>query len=250
MKLLTPIRKVSFIVTTLLFVMNLYGCSSVEIVTMEDKYDNAIQHMDKEEYSLAVPLFKELIEENPGTRFATYSYLKLADAYLLSEEEQNYTEAETNYRIFLNYSSYSHLVPYVLSRLIELNYKRNTSTFFGESYAFSRDPEHFRKIITEYQRFFFLYPNSLYLEDSKEYLDKSIDALAEHETLIGHWYFDQSLYTAAISRFQHILYNFPYFSKREAVVKMLIKSYRKNQQPELADELEQIYNLSLTFQGS
>ncbi len=224
-------------------VILIVGCSSVEPVLMEDKYDAAIKHMDEEDYSLAIPLLKELIDENPGTRFAAYAYLKIADAYLLSGENRNFTVAETNYRIFLNYSSYSHLVPYVLSRLIELNYKRNTSMIFGESYAFARDPEHFKKIINEYQRFYLLYPNSLYLKDASEYLDKSIDALAEHETQIGQWYYDQSLYTAAISRFRFILNNYPNFKKNEKVVEMLIDSYKKNQQPELANELQQIYNL-------
>jgi len=231
-------------------VMLIIGCSSTEPVLMEDKYDIAIKHMDKEDYSLAIPLFKELIEENPGTRFAAYAYLKIADAYLLSGESRNFTEAETNYRIFLNYSSYSHLVPYVLSRLIELNYKRNTSLIFGESYAFTRDPEHFKKIINEYQRFYFLYPDSLYLKDAGEFLDKSIDALAEHESKIGQWYYDQSLYTAAISRFRYILNNYPNFGKREMVVVMLIESYRKNQQPELANELQRIFDLSEAASGS
>lgn len=232
---------VSFI--SLFFLFN-QGCSSLEPVTIEDKYDTAIQYMDTGNYSLAIPLFKGLIDESPGTRLAAYSYLKLADAYLLSGENKNFTEAETNYRIFLNYDSYSHLVPYVLSRLIELNYKRNTNSFFGESYAFSRDPEHFRKIITEFQRFYFLYPGSLYLEDARIYFGKSVDALAEHEMIIGKWYFKQSLYTAAISRFRHILYNYPNFSKSEEVVKMLVNSYRSNQQPEQADELQNIYQLS------
>lgn len=235
---------------SLLITVSITNCSSKEPVTMEDKYDAAILHMDNEDYSLAIPLFKKLIDENPGTRFAAYSYLKLADAYLLSGETNNYTEAETNYRIFLNYSSYSHLVPYVLSRLIELNYKRNTSAFFGESYAYSRDPEHFKKIISEFQRFYFLYPDSLYLEDARQYLDKSIDALAEHEALIGRWYFDQSLYMAAISRFRHILYHYPHFPKRDMIIEMLISAYRKNQQPEMADELQRVFSLSQPSSGS
>ncbi|MBT3225788.1 MAG: outer membrane protein assembly factor BamD [Deltaproteobacteria bacterium] len=231
-------------------VMLIIGCSSAEPVLMEDKYDSAIKHMDKEDYSLAIPLFKELIEENPGTRFAAYAYLKVADAYLLSGESRNFTEAETNYRIFLNYNSYSHLVPYVLSRLIELNYKRNTSLIFGDSYAFTRDSEHFKKIINEYQRFYFLYPDSLYLKDAGEYLGKSVDALAEHESRIGQWYYHQSLFTAAISRFRYILNNYPNYLKRETVVEMLIDAYRKNQQPELANELQSIFNLSKTASGT
>ena len=220
------------------------SCSSKIPETKEEKYDAAIEYMDRGSYSLALPLFQEVIDENPGTRFAAYSYLKLGDANLLSGES-NFDEAETNYRIFLNYSSHSHLVPYVLSRLIEVNYKRNVSSWFGNEYAYSRDPHHFKKIITEYQRFYFLFPDSLYLEEAKEFLDKSIEALAEHEFIIGNWYFDNSLYTPAIARYIYILSNYSNFERKNKVVEKLIIAYRRNQQPIEADELERAYHMSM-----
>ncbi len=217
-------------------------CSDQEAETMEQKYDNAIQFMDKGTGEQAIPLFQAVIDENPGTRYAAYSYLKLGDAYM-QKGAGSYDDAETNYRVFLSYSSHSHLVPYVLSRLIELNYKKNISQLFGPEYAYSRDPDHFKKIITEYQRFYFLYPESLYLKDSEEYLVNSIEALAEHELLIGDWYFDHSLYTPAIARYSYVLRHYPNFFKWETVVQQLIVSYQKNQQPELAEEMERVYRL-------
>jgi outer membrane protein assembly factor BamD len=219
------------------------ACSAVEPETVERQYDLAIQHMDKEEYAQAIPIFQKIIDQNPGTRYAAYAYLKTADAQLAGDQVKSFDEAEANYRIFLEYSSFSHLVPYVLNRLIELNYKRNTSSLFGESYTYSRDPEHFKKIITEYQRFFFLYPESLYLQEARHYLTKSIEALAEHELLIANWYYDHSLYPAAISRYRYILYHYPNFAKNDTVVQKLITTYRRNQQPEPARELERIVSL-------
>ena len=220
------------------------GCSNKIPETKEEKYDAAIEYMDRGSYSLAIPLFQEVIDENPGTRYAAYSYLKLGDANLLSGDSE-FDAAETNYRIFLNYSSHSHLVPYVLSRLIEVNYKRNVSTIFGNDYAYSRDSNHFKKIITEYQRFYFLFPDSLYLEEAKEYLNKSIEALAEHEFIIGNWYFDNSLYTPAIARYIYILNRYPNFERKYKVVEKLIIAYRHNQQPTSADELERVYQLTM-----
>jgi outer membrane protein assembly factor BamD len=218
------------------------GCSSSnEIQTMEEKYDAAIQYMDKGSFGQATPLFQSIIDQNPGTRYAAYSYLKLADAHILAEDSGKYDEAETNYRIFLNFNSYSHLVPYVLSKLMELNYKRNTSFFFGREYAFSRDPDHFKKIINEYQRFYFLYPNSLYLKDAETYLKDSIEALAEHELIVGDWYFDHSLFEQAIFRYRYIMREYPNFGGWQRVIEKLIVAYRNNQQPHLADEFQRVY---------
>lgn len=220
------------------------ACSTIEPTTVEQKYDLAIQHIDKGNYPLAEPILKEITQENPGTRYATFSFLKLGDA-LMETGESKYSESETNYRIFLEYSPNSHLVPYVLSKLIELNFKRNSSLLFGSDYSYARDPEHFKKIIMEYQRFYLLYPDSLYLENAKEYLDKSIEALANHEFFIGNWYFKHNLYTAAISRYRYVLKNYPYSSLRMEVLEKLIKSYKKNQQPNLAKELERIQSNKL-----
>ncbi len=231
------------LMVTMVALFSFTSCSSgtnTELMSMEEKYDTAIQFMDKGTYGSATPLFQTIIEQNPGTRYAAYSYLKLADAHMLADDGK-YDEAETNYRIFLNFNSYSHLVPYVLSRLIELNYKRNTSFFFGREYAFSRDPEHFKKIISEYQRFFFLYPDSLYLKDAENFLNDSIEALAEHELIIGNWYFDHSLYEQAIFRYRYIMRQFPNFEGWERVVEKLIVAYRFNQQPHLADEFQRVY---------
>jgi len=211
---------------------------------MEEKYDAGIQYMDKGNFSMATPLFQSIIDQNPGTRYAAYSYLKLGDAHILADDGK-FDEAEANYRIFLNYSSYSHLVPYVLSRLIELNYKRNVSFLFGKEWAYSRDPEHFKKIINEYQRFFFLYPQSLYLKDAEVYLNESYEALAEHELIIGDWYFDHSLYSQAIYRFEYIMQQYPNFNGWKKVVERLIEAYRFNQQQSLAEELQRVYEIRL-----
>jgi outer membrane protein assembly factor BamD len=234
-----------YLLISIIIVILLHGCSAdVETLSMEAKYDAAIQQMDKGNYSAATPLFQSIIDQNPGTRYAVYSYLKLADAHILSEDGK-FDEAETNYRIFLNYNSYSHLVPYVISRLIELNYKRNTSFFFGKEYTYSRDPEHFKKIIVEYQRFFFLYPDSLYLDDAEVFLRESMEALAEHEFIIGDWYFDHSLYEQAIQRYRYIMENYPNFKGWKKVVEKLIASYEKNQQPHLAHEFQRVYESKL-----
>ena len=213
-----------------------FGCSKIEPKIVEQKYDLAVQHMDNGNHSLAIPLLDQIIQESPGTRYAIYAYLKKGDA--LMENAGKSDEAETNYRIFLHYSPHSHLIPYVISRLIELNHRKKTSLLFGRNYYYARSPDRFEKIIAEYQRFFLLYPHSLYLQDSKKYLDLSVEALAKYEMIIGDWYFEHSLYTAAIARYSYILNNYPNFKNRSRVVRKLIDTYKLNQQSTLAEEME------------
>ena len=232
----------SILAAYLLLLLGLSSCSTIEPKTVEAKYDKAMVFIEKGEYNMAPPILQEILKESPGTRYATYSFLKLGDCYLeIGDTKENFDQAELHYRIFLRKSPNSHLVPYVLSRLIELNYKRNISKLWGDEYAYSRDPGHFKSIIHDYQTFYLLYPSILYREGSQEYRNKALEALAEHEFIIGAWYYKHKLFPSSIARYSHILKIYPNFSDRNKVVLELIKAYRKNQQPGLAAELELAY---------
>ena len=49
-------------------------------------------------YSDAIEKFNKLVEQNPGTLLASFSYLKLAE---INEKQEKWEEAESNYRLFL-----------------------------------------------------------------------------------------------------------------------------------------------------
>lgn len=219
------------------------SCSqSTDNSAVEILYDTAIINHEKGFYTQAADDFQKVIDENPGTRYATFAYLKKADA-LFASGSTKYDEAETNYRLFLAYNPNHHLVPYVLERLINLNFKRNEHWFFGYYHDHDRDPEPYHKIITEYQRFSLLHPESLYLQASRETLDMAVEAIANHEFTIGNWYYEHSLYPSAIARYTYLLREFPGFTKTGEVISKLIETYKINQQPRLAEELERTYRL-------
>lgn len=216
----------------------LVGCSQVDPKTLEGKYNKALMHMEKGEYSLAQPLLQSVTREAPGTRYANYSYLHLGDTFLeTASDSTRFAQAEVNYQVFLRQNPTSHLVPYVMSRLIELHFRKNDSSFFGKDYAYSRDPGHFKAIIREYQRFYMLYPQSTYLDQARKYRDQAVEALAEHELLIGDWYYEQGHYPSAIARYRYTLDNYPNFARKLVVMQRLVEAYEMNQQPDLAKEI-------------
>ena len=58
--------------------------------------------------------------------------------------------------------------------------------------------------------------------------------------LVGEWYFGQDAYGSAISRYRHLLRNYPEFPRTATVAQRLIEAYHRNQQPTAAAELEQV----------
>ncbi|MGK5095353.1 outer membrane protein assembly factor BamD [Deltaproteobacteria bacterium TL4] len=181
--------------------------------------------------------FKKLTEEHPGTRLATLAYLKMGD---INYQRAKWEDAETNYRLFLTINPNSHLTPYVLNRLIALNYKRNVTGLFFKERSFDRDMDPNNKIIEEYQRFYLMYSQNAYIEEVREYLLKARSDLAEHEYLVGNFYLKQRAYDSAIHRYLYLLRQYPEYPKRLEVGKSLIEAYYSNQQSHLAKEMEKV----------
>lgn len=214
----------------------LQGCSppvEIEVTTVE-LYHRALMAYEDNSLNEAQTDFEKVIEQNPGTRLATLSYLKLGDLHFNISE---WDEAEINYRSFLNQSPNSHLTPYVLSQLISLNYQRNLQGLIFESRESDRNMEPNRKIIQEYQRFFFLYPQNAYLSDVRTFLSRAKNDLADHEFMVGNFYFGQKAFQSAILRYLHLLKNYPEYPRTKEVGLRLIEAYEANQQPDLADEM-------------
>ena len=233
------LRKYSLIFPLLLLLGSLLqSCGTgvdAELTTVE-LYHKALMAYEDDSLKEAQTGFEKVIEQSPETRLATVSYLKLGELHFKTSA---WDEAEINYRAFLDLSPNSHLTPYVLSQLISLNYKRNFQGLIFKSRESDRNMEPNRKIIRDYQRFFFLYPNNAYLSDVKTFLTRARRDLADHEFIVGDFYFEQKAFHSAISRYLHLLKTYPEYPRNKEVALRLIDAYQANQQPRLADEMRE-----------
>ena len=200
-------------------------------------YQKAMIAFEDEFYLEALKNYEILIEEYSGTRLATISHLKMGDLYFL---QNKWEESESSYRLFLMLNPRSHLTPYTLNRLIVLNYERNIYGLFAKSRDYDRNMEPNRTLIREYQRFYLLFPQSHYLEDVKKYQSRALSDLAEHELQVVNYYFDKEAYHSAIGRYLYLLKHYPSFPRTAQVAERLIETYRLNQQPEFAEEMQKV----------
>jgi outer membrane protein assembly factor BamD len=203
-------------------------------------YYEAATLEDQELYAEAITRLQSLVTENPGTQLGTFAYLKLGDLY---SKQENWTEADTHYRIFLSLNSNSRLTPYVLYRLMEVNHRKGLTGLFLPSREVDRDMHPNRRIIVEFKRFFLLYPNSPYLEDVRPYYRAARELLARYELMVGDFYLSRESYYSAIGRYLYLLRNYPEYPDTRKVMRKLIRAYRANQQPELAEEMERIFRM-------
>lgn len=220
----------------------LFGCNQTSYLLPEKPsaaqlYHHAIHLLEKKEFQTAITNFSKVMNQYPGTKYASLAVLKQADA--LAEQGSTNSSAESiiYYEFFIQANPNSHFIPYALAQRIKLNYTRNDVFYLANS----TDAQPYQQIINDYQRFILLYPKNAYLQDSKPFLSLSAEKLASLEQKIADWYYKQQLYPSAISRYTYALKTFPNYSQQKQLLDKLILAYQKNQQPEKVKEIQNIY---------
>ena len=142
-------RSLSFIPWILLLLV-LQGCGE-EVKKMRvpavELYQEAFVAFEDEYYQEAEKKFQDLVDEHPNTQLATLAYLKMGD---LNFKRSKWEDAEVNYRMFLTLNPQSHLTPYVLNRIIALNFEKNYYGIFFPSRNFDRNMDPNRTILKEF----------------------------------------------------------------------------------------------------
>jgi outer membrane protein assembly factor BamD len=187
----------------------------------------------------AADKFDKMVQQNRGTRLAGNGYLRLAEIY---SRQKDWIKAETHYRLFLGANPNSHLNAYVIYRLLKVNDQKSyTGVFFPEREV-DRDMEPNRQIMLEYKRFYLLHPNSIYLEEAVPIYRDAQNTLAQHEIIVADFYFRRKLFHAAATRYLYVLRAYTGHVDAKYALAQLIESYRLDQQPDLADEMQRIYD--------
>jgi len=200
-------------------------------------YQKALVSSENKFFQESLQSYEKLVNEYPGTRLGILSHLMMGDLYY---KQNKWLESENSYRDYLLHNPRSNLTPYVLNKLIALNYERNHYGLFIKSRDYDRNMEPNRTIIREYQRFYLLFPHSPYLSEVKTYYKRAMSDLAEHELHVANFYFDIGAFHSAINRYLYLLKNYPNFTRRDQIAKKLIKAYISNQQPERAAKMQEI----------
>jgi len=230
-----------WLIIIIFFLLLLQSCAKTKNLEMRlpamELYQEALISSENKFYQEALKSYEILVNEYSGTRLGTLSYLMMGDLYY---KQNKWLESENSYRSFLLHNPRTNLTPYVLNRLIALNYEMNQYGLFFKSRDYDRNMEPNRKIIKEYQRFYLLFPQSPYLTEVKKYYKSAMSDLAEHEFHVANFYFDIGAYHSAINRYLYLLKYYPNYTGTNHVAERLIEAYRSNQQKDRAEKMQEI----------
>ena len=179
------------------------GCSAKRKTkgarTGPDKlYAKALDRFNRGKYQSAMDLFKDFKNYYPESPEALLAEIKIADCHFFLVE---YEEALPIYEEFRKLHPYHEDIPYVLFQIGQ--------TYFAEMTTSDRDQTPARKALLNFRYLVENYPPSIFTEKAKEKIPICRDSLAEHEFLVGQFYYKKRNYQGATGRFEEILLTYP-----------------------------------------
>ena len=175
------------------------GCASVpyDKMSAQEIFALGTQKMEKRKFDAAKEAFEKVKELYPFSTQVALAEVRLADCHYLKRE---WEEAVTAYNEFLLRHPTHQEVPHALYFL--------GMSYFSRMLSIDRDQTFALEAEKQLQRVVVQYPSSEYYADAKKKLDETRKKLAKRERYVGHFYYINREYYAALCRYNAVLDNY------------------------------------------
>ena len=160
--------------------------------------EKGMQLFRKERYNPAIEVFTQLRDLHPYSRLAVLAHLKIADAHYQLE---HYTQA------LYEYGEFEKLHP--SHPEIDRVHYRIARCHFDQVKTVDRDQTATRDALAALLKFTNQFPDSDYMEATREHIKQCYQMLAGHDFYVGRFYFKSGHYAAALKRFQAVIGDYP-----------------------------------------
>ena len=196
-----------------------------EIFDGQKSFAKANELMDKEEYEEARTALLEIKNRDLTKKYAPMAQLRIADSYTKEAEPDRAVE---EYRKFLDIYPEHKYASYAQFQIAMIYFNQIEGPDRGYGGA--------SKALEEFERLKRMFPRNPYRDLIEVRIEKCKNTIAEHEFLVGTFYYKKDSYSAAIKRFQGVLRKFPEFKKEAGVLYHLAMSHKKLGEKDKAEE--------------
>ncbi len=239
---------------TLILLFTLTACSSLSDKdalkgkTAEELYAMAMVQMDNVSYDKAIKLFETLQSRYPYGRYAQQAQLEMAYAYYKHDEPDS-ALSEVD-RFIKQYPNNSHVdYAYYLKGLINFNEELGLLGNLTQPDLSERDPREARAAFDAFRDLITRFPNSKYATDSRLRMQYLTNSLARHETQVAGYYLRRGAYTAAASRANGVLTEFPHTASTRDALQIMVQAYDAMGITELRDDAQRVLDLNIARDG-
>jgi outer membrane protein assembly factor BamD len=189
--------------------------------------------MENKKYSRARPYLQHAFEVEPNSAAGREALLMVADSYFLAGGTTNLLQAESKYRDFLNRFPTSSKAPNAQFQLAKALSRQIQKP--------DRDQSSTQKALEAWEELLSLYPASEYAAMARGERQQVIEALAEHEWVVGSFYLRYRMPAAAARRFERLLQEYPQYSEKDRVLYHLGLAYQRTGRAEDAEKAELVF---------
>ncbi len=175
------------------------------------------QLLEDEKFTQALQHLVHAFEVEPNSETGREGLLRAGDALFLRGGYQSFVEAEQRYRDFLNRFPTSERAAYAQFRLASALGERIEKP--------DRDQQTARKALTEFENVRRLYPTSEYAGQAARKIVEVRNQLAEHEFVVGSYYYRSRHPKAASDRFQGMLEQYPDYPDKDKIHAYMCLTY-------------------------
>ncbi|GAB4388671.1 MAG: outer membrane protein assembly factor BamD [Thermodesulfovibrionales bacterium] len=196
------------------------GCSKKAVkpeeeVTLEEQFARANSLLEDKRYDEARARFEEVKMRDSGMAYAPLAQLRVADSYIRQGEPEL---AIAEYRHFLE--------SYPTHRYASYAQYQIAITYYGQIDSHDRSLESARLALAEFERLNRLYPRNPYRDTVAFNIQRTRDILADHEFMVGEFYFRKGSYEGALGRLLPILSDYPGYAGTPRVLGRIAESYK------------------------
>jgi len=187
--------------------------------TVDSLLDKAEQFLAAKKWYKAQEILLFLDDNEAAREQQNRVKLFLADSYYGQGGTLNLVEALARYRTFLTFFPGDPRADHAQYRI--------GMAYFKQAPKFNRDQSPTENALFEFQKLLELYPGSDLAPEAEARIREARNLMAESEFGIGVFYFKWKGWEAAVGRFQTVLSEFPDYTKKPQVYRMLAQAYYK-----------------------
>jgi len=196
-------------------------------------YEKALLDFRRGDCLSAEPMFREVRQEFPYSRFAALAELRIGDCQFQNEA---YPEAIQTYRQFVRIRPSHKEIPYARFRIAEAYYNQIPGGWFMTPPPAERDQSAARDALIQLRRFVVDYPDDPRVPQANELMDKCMGLLAAHELYVARFYLKRDAYRGVISRLKGLIASYPGSGVEREALLLLGEVYLKTKEVDAARE--------------
>jgi outer membrane protein assembly factor BamD len=180
-------------------------------------FDRAIDDVEHGRFEIARITLNTLINTYDQSEFLAKAKLAIADSWFREGGAASLAQAEAEYKDFILFYPTMEEAAESQQKICQIHYRQMDKADRDQTQAIRAEDE-CRQLIVQF-------PNSRYVDETKQLLRNIQEAIAEGEYLVGNFYYKRGDNSAAANRLSHVIDQYPLYSKADLALWQMGESY-------------------------